>query len=227
MKSLLPPEPGTLALGTCPECNTRMAVRELSVIDSDELIEKLFLGTFNRSICPGCGGPVRVDVPVFVNCPHLPMAPIQYVPEGLLEDPGMLESMIVLDPHVRLVFSMDELARLIRASLLIAKHRDERRVIHRRIVIPDEVYQRIRGTYKKAKLKTIWFVSTCFEEGKNYTADEVITIIWQAMARMDENGGSTEDSHIRAALCQLKLLARTPDGRIYWKPREQGGEPGR
>ncbi len=80
-----------------------------------------------------------------------------------------------------------------------------------------EIHAHIQGTYKKAKLKTLWFVSTCFKPRRYYSAGEVDLIIIRALDCLDQTGGSTEVSHVRSALCELKFLTLSLEGRRYWK----------
>jgi hypothetical protein len=90
-------------------------------------------------------------------------------------------------------------------------------VILREIEIPAEIHERMRGCYKMAKLRTIWFVSTCFEHGHLYTADGVGRVIDRALYRMDQSGGCCGASELRAALRELKFLEPVDDGRRYRK----------
>ena len=64
-------------------------------------------------------------VPLRIHVPDGPIPPIHLLPAESLEDAAVLESLIQQDPRILMVYSMDELPRVIHAKLCIAKHRGD------------------------------------------------------------------------------------------------------
>jgi hypothetical protein len=217
MISLLPPEMESLEMVPCPACSCKTAVRVVFLIHTEAQIESLIAGTINQSACPSCGGVVVGDGFVRIQMPGQLVPIIDRIPIGWLEEPSIREFLLWRDPDIPLVYTLGEMACIVAASLKLASHQEERRVTHRDIVVPQEILQRFRGSYSLAKLKTIWFVFTCFQEDYDYSFVEASRVISHALARLDTSRGFIEPSFIRSALCHLKLLSRSEDARIWRK----------
>ena len=215
----------------CLNCGAETVVKVIHRIDSEAGVTELLEGRVNVGCCAVCAGVVRVRAPLLVRLPGRDDLLIQYLPSGMLWDPG-LEPLLNANRHIRLVASMAGLVRLIGELRGIPGHMTESRASHRRIAIPEAVVNRIQGTYKKAKLKTLWFVWTQLEEGAEYSQEELDGSCRSALACLDETGGFREGSDLRVALCELGFLHRSSQRRTYWKAtdcanRSPGGRAGR
>ena len=101
-------------------------------IETLEDIASLVSGTLNCGPCPKCGMRVEAeDVPVYVLVPDLELAPLQYLPGFLLEQPEVVEKLFSDGMQDRLVFSLEELAWRIQAHLVFADHAGKRRMSSR------------------------------------------------------------------------------------------------
>jgi len=192
-------------------------MKVVSRIATFDALEELLAGETNRFQCHACGYLDYLEVPVLLEkVNHLSPA-VVFLPVGHLEDFGHREWVYWNHIHMTVVHSMDELVLQARLRLVISKHHEDRVVRLRSIEIPSSVHDRIRGSYRKGKLKTIWFASTLFDSEGIYTEEEVNRTIAHALSRLDDCPPTCDVAHIRSALCELKLLYRTPDGRRYWK----------
>ena len=124
MTSLLPISASSIKLVSCPACRAIVIVDIVEVIDTEEALVHFLEFGANASNCRNCGRQVQADVPLRIHVPDGPIPPIHYLPHESLEDPEVLESLVQQDPLILMVYSMDELLRVIHANLCIAAHRD-------------------------------------------------------------------------------------------------------
>ncbi len=205
----------------CPGCRASFHIAAVDRIITRQSLEVLYAGELNSASCPNCFAQVRADVPVHLNIPDLDIDRLQYLPLHYLENPELLEAIDVGGVRERLVFSLEEMACQVLAQMILKHHARERRVTHRRIKIPPAIESRIHGAYKKSRLKTLWYISTCFVEGQRLTASQVDGIIVQALSRLDKPEDSRDIPQLRLALCELKLLTRSERGHFYQKNVQQ------
>ena len=207
---------------SCPGCTARNVVEVIRVIDTEELVGQFLAGRFNQTTCVSCGSNVVAPFPITVQQPNLPGRPVDFLPVQCLAKPQMVEWLVRRDRRIPLAHTRAELFRIMQLHLNVSEQNHRYRVSHRKIVIPEEVMQRIGGTYRKAKLKTIWFLSTCFSDGRPYSVEEVDLTIRRALLRMDQTAGGSDVSQWRAALRELEFLA-SADGRVFWNIPQQEG----
>ena len=215
------PIPAQLEPVECPSCKACFQIAAVDRLHTRESLEELYAGDLNTASCPSCRIRVRAEIPVHLNIPDLGIERLQYLPFHYLENPELLEAIHIDGVGGRLVFSLEEMAMQVQAQMLLAHHACERRVNHRKIEIPPVIEGRVRGTYDEAKLKTLWYISTCFVEGQRLTAKQVDRVIVQALSRLDDPGCYLDMAQLRACLCELKLLTRSERGRFYRKNEQQ------
>jgi len=150
---------------------------------------------------------------------------VLYLPLNHLEDLDYLDWMIhkQVAPSYRLeeyVFSMNELRNRVIFILRMQERWRENQTNFKKLEIPPQIRQRIQGTYKKKKLKYIYYVSTFFQNDRKYTEWETNSQINFALSLLHLSGARQmilDTDHLRSALCELKFLERTPDRQQYWK----------
>jgi hypothetical protein len=101
----------------CPVCQTSVPVSCVDRIDTRESLDRLLVGTLNTATCPSCGSTVTAEHPVYLDLPEPGIPYLIYAPIELLEDDTVCEELNV-DGSCRFVcYSLDELARQVRARL--------------------------------------------------------------------------------------------------------------
>ena len=104
----------------CSVCGESVAVPcELDVV-TEEHLSKLLTGTFNAKPCPTCGTRAVADRPVDVDIPELGIGLLKYAPLYMLEHDMVCEEFLKDNQYHHYFYSLDELARQIRARLLIS-----------------------------------------------------------------------------------------------------------
>lgn len=100
-----------------PACRVSVAVPCVGKIDTREALERLFAGTLNTAPCPSCGATITAEQSVYLDLPEAGIPYLIYAPLELLEDDTVCEELNV-DARYRFVcYSLDELARQVRARL--------------------------------------------------------------------------------------------------------------
>jgi len=101
----------------CPACRVSVAVPCVGKIDTREALGRLLAGDLNTASCPSCGTTVTAEQPVYLDLPDPGIPYLIYAPLELLEDDTVCEELNI-DGHYRFVcYSLDELARQVRARL--------------------------------------------------------------------------------------------------------------
>lgn len=107
----------------CPSCRTLVPVPCVQMIDTHENLERLLAGTLNTALCQSCGTTVTAEHPVYVDLPESGIPFLIYAPLSLLEHDSVCEE-LHNDGRYRLVsYSLDELARQVRARLRLHNFR--------------------------------------------------------------------------------------------------------
>jgi DNA-directed RNA polymerase subunit RPC12/RpoP len=221
----LPPEDAELTSIECPECgseNEMIVFRTLRIYFDLELQEMLLEGKVNLYRCSKCSYSNHLPLPFRVLSRW---GGWDYIPWESAGDPEFLDRMIFEESQSwhdrgKRVFSKEELAREVAFELTVQQRLQEHAEHFRQLTIPEDVLKKIAGTYKKRKLKVIYYISTFLNEGVNYTQSEVDHIIQGCLSLLKKNdfsGSALDCDHIRSALCELKFLARTRDCSRYWK----------
>ncbi|MFT3991956.1 MAG: hypothetical protein QM680_11155 [Luteolibacter sp.] len=204
----------------CPNCGVENFLPVITLITSEEELSAFFEQKQNRTTCVSCGAFIEAQLTVQVSLSMPPYSDHQFIPPEWLQDPQVLDKMREEGFGVHYSYSLHDLECSILAKLALFERRKELRrqlVSLRQITIPEEIHQRIAGTYKKSKLKVIWFVSTHFEEGKCYERDECWSVIGYALSRLEQHPAHGQGDHIFSALRQLRFLDPTEDGKYYRK----------
>ncbi len=213
----------------CTSCVAISQVRVVHFIDPKErpdLAEDLIASRINLHVCEMCGEEQFVDVPLrYVS--HFGRQILQYMPWHLMESPEVVEQMLwenegsydrlIRGEGIRYFHSMGELVRAVVAQMWFLAHLAEKRKQFRELRIPEKVEARIRGAYKKRKLKVVYWASLAFEPHRSYEPREVDLLIWRRVSFLPNWDPCLDVDHLRSALCELGLLRRSPDGRRYWK----------
>ena len=110
--------------GTCPRCEKAMAIPCVSVVNTLQTLRSLLDGNLNTSTCDGCGERVIAQEPVLVNLEvhgieHMIFMPLSYLEDGLFPP----EELANPEEIGRTFFSLDELARQVRARIIVHKLR--------------------------------------------------------------------------------------------------------
>ncbi len=101
----------------CPGCQKSVPVPYVDKIDTREILNRLLDGTLNTAPCPACGTTVTAKQAVYLDLPEPGIPFLIYAPLALLEDDTVCEELSD-DCRYRLVcYSLDELARQVRARL--------------------------------------------------------------------------------------------------------------
>jgi hypothetical protein len=101
----------------CPACRVSVAVPCVGKIDTREALERLFAGTLNTAPCPSCGTTVTAEQSVYLDLPEPGIPYLIYAPLELLEDDTVCEELNVDARYCLVFYSLDELARQVRARL--------------------------------------------------------------------------------------------------------------
>lgn len=106
--------------GVCPHCDAALAIPCISIVDTLGKLRALLDGTLNTATCHGCGQPVTAQEPVLVNLEthgieHMIFLPLWYLESGLFP----AGELAAPEEIGRTFFSLDELARQVRARILV------------------------------------------------------------------------------------------------------------
>jgi hypothetical protein len=100
-----------------PACQASVAIPCVDKIDTRESLDRLLAGTLNTAPCPACGGSVTAEHPVYIDLPEPGMPHLIYAPLSLLDDDAVCSELNVNGRYRLVCYSLDELARQVRASL--------------------------------------------------------------------------------------------------------------
>lgn len=149
---------------------------------------------------------------------------VQYIPLEMLEQSDILNWLLWNREHLTVVHSMDELVRQAHARARLYGYLREinlrfpLKVSIRDLEIPRGAFRRMKGRYRKGKLKICWFIANCFEEGQVYPAEHVCDMIAAALSRIDVRiKGCATVSEVFDALQTLELLVSTKSDRHFWR----------
>jgi CpXC protein len=101
----------------CSVCTASVTVSCVEVINTREGLERLLAGTLNTAPCPNCGTTVTAERPVYLDLPEPGIPYLIYAPIKLLEDDTVCEELNVDGRYSYVCYSLDELARQVRARL--------------------------------------------------------------------------------------------------------------
>jgi len=106
--------------GLCPHCDTAMSIPCISIVDNLQKLGSLLDYTLNTKFCHGCGKSVTAEEPVLVNMEAhgiegMIFMPLSYIERGYLS----AEELAAPDVNSRTFYSLDELARQVRAEIII------------------------------------------------------------------------------------------------------------
>ena len=106
--------------GVCPHCNTAMLIPCVGIVDTMQKLRSLLDGSLNTATCHGCGQRITVQEPVFVNLEIHGLEQMIYMPLSYLER-GFLPAEELAAPGKigRTFFSLNELARQVRARIIV------------------------------------------------------------------------------------------------------------
>lgn len=101
----------------CPVCQASVLVPCVDRIDTRESLGRLLDGTLNTAPCPSCGSTVTSEQPVYIDLPESGIPFLVYVPLALLEHDSVCEELYNNGRYRLVCYSLDELARQVRARL--------------------------------------------------------------------------------------------------------------
>jgi hypothetical protein len=107
----------------CPACRASVAVPCVGKIDTREALERLFAGTLNTAPCPSCGSTVTSEQPVYIDLPESGIPFLIYTPLSLLEHDSVCEELYNEGRYRLVSYSLDELARQVRARIKLHEFR--------------------------------------------------------------------------------------------------------
>ena len=110
-------DPPDLADAACSVCQTCVTIPCVTRVDTNEAMESLLAGTLNTAPCPSCGTMVTAEQPVYLDLPEPGIPYLIYTPIELLEDETVCEELNVDGRYRHVCYSLDELARQVRARL--------------------------------------------------------------------------------------------------------------
>ncbi len=106
--------------GECPHCSTALSIPCISIVDNLRNLRSLLDGSLNTETCHGCGESVTLQEPVLVNMVAHGIEGMIFMPLSYLEQEYFpVEELAARDLIDRTFFSLDELARQVRARILI------------------------------------------------------------------------------------------------------------
>jgi len=110
--------------GVCPHCDAALSIPCVSIVDTLQRLGWLLDGTLNTVTCHRCGERVTAQEPVLVNLEthgieHMIFMPLSYLESGLFP----AEELAAPEEIGRTFFSLDELARQVRARILVHRLR--------------------------------------------------------------------------------------------------------
>ena len=109
--------------GVCPHCNTAMSIPSVSMVDTLQKLRSLLDGTLNTATCHGCGESITAQEPVLVNMEAHGIEHMMFMPLSYLESGLVAFSEWSPDEIARTFFSLDELARQVRARIIVKRLR--------------------------------------------------------------------------------------------------------
>lgn len=101
----------------CPVCQTTVPVPCVDKIDTREALDRLLSGTLNTAPCPSCGSTVTAEHPLYIDLTESGIPFLIYAPLALLEHDSVCEELIENGRYRVVSYSLDELARQVRARL--------------------------------------------------------------------------------------------------------------
>lgn len=110
--------------GTCPHCSAALSIPCISIVDDLHKLRSLLDATLNTVTCHGCGASVTAEEPVLVNMvthgiEGMVFMPLSYIERGYLQ----AEELAAPDVIGRTFYSLDELARQVRAQVIVKRLR--------------------------------------------------------------------------------------------------------
>ena len=105
--------------GVCPHCNTAMSIPCVSMVDTLQKLRSLLDGTLNTATCHGCGESITAHEPVLVNMEAHGIEQMMFMPLSYLESGLVAFSEWAPDEIGRTFYSLDELARQVRARIIV------------------------------------------------------------------------------------------------------------
>ena len=110
--------------GLCPQCDTAMSIPCISIIDNLQKLGSLLDCTLNTKTCHRCGESVTAEEPVLVDMvahgiEGMVFMPLSYIERGFLS----VEELAAPDVNSRTFYSLDELARQVRAQIILKRLR--------------------------------------------------------------------------------------------------------
>lgn len=131
-------DPPDLADTACPVCRASVTIPCVDKIDTREALESLLAGTLNTALCPSCGTMVTAEQPVYLDLPEPGIPYLIYTPIELLEDETVCEELNVDGRYRHVCYSLDELARQVRARLRLLRFAPNLVNTGDRTPLPDE-----------------------------------------------------------------------------------------
>lgn len=114
-------DPPDLANAACSVCQTCVTIPCVTRVDTNEAMESLLAGTLNTAPCPSCGTMVTAEQPVYLDLPEPGIPYLIYTPIEQLEDETVCEELNVDGRYRHVCYSLDELARQVRARLRLSQ----------------------------------------------------------------------------------------------------------
>ncbi len=105
----------------CPVCQASVLVPSVRKVNTCEDLESLVAGTLNTAPCPCCGTRVTSERPVHIDMPELGIGYLRYTPLDMLYEDGVCELLLVDDHHQHVFYSLEELARQVRARIRLSQ----------------------------------------------------------------------------------------------------------
>lgn len=100
-----------------PACQTSVVIPFEDKIDTREYLDRQRAGTLNTSTSPACGGSVTAKYLVYIDLPEPGIPHLIHAPLSLLDDDAVCEELNVDGRYRFVCYSLDELARQVRARL--------------------------------------------------------------------------------------------------------------
>ena len=114
-------DPPAFADAACSVCQMCVSIPCVTRVDTNEAMESLLAGTLNTAPCPSCGTMVTAEQPVYLDLPEPGIPYLIYAPLELLEDETVCEELNVDGRYRHVCYSLDELARQVRARIRLSQ----------------------------------------------------------------------------------------------------------